>query len=197
MKTIIILFSSLAFILLGNSAPAPVLDFEGNNIRAGKRYYILPTLEKEEYGGLDLKVGKKPCSDGISRSSADDNGLSLTVNPVNNKKGLITVSTDVNLKFTDSTGCNESNVWKLIYEKTMKRYAIVLGGVEGNPGQNTLYNWFKIAKAKNGYKFVFCPTVCSKCKVKCSDIGFVTDKDGVPRLAFSNDPYVFNFYGVG
>ncbi|KAK1419562.1 hypothetical protein QVD17_28752 [Tagetes erecta] len=198
MKTIIILFSSLAFILSANSAsaPDPVLDFAGKIIRAGDKYYVLPTVGKVDFGGLVLKVGNNSCSDGIARSSADDNGLSLSFTPVNNKKGVIRVSTDVNIKFPDFTGCKESNVWKLTYEKFMKQYAVVLGGVEGNPGQETLYNWFKIAKTSDGYKFVFCPSVCSSCKVKCSDIGLVTDEDGVPRLALNDDPYTFNFYGV-
>ncbi|KAI3693566.1 hypothetical protein L1987_76513 [Smallanthus sonchifolius] len=127
----------------------------------------------------------------------DDNGLSLTFAPVNPKKGVIRVSTDVNIKFSGSNSCHESNVWRSKYDKAMKQYAVMLGGVEGNPGPETLDNWFKIEKSSYaGYKFVFCPSVCSYCKVMCRDIGLVLDEHGVQRLALSNDPSSVNFYGI-
>ncbi|GKB96369.1 miraculin-like protein [Tanacetum coccineum] len=110
------------------------------------------------------------------------------------KKGVIRLSTDVNIKFFGSTTCHESNVWKFKYDKNIKQYAVMMGGVEGNPGPDTLDNWFKIEKTKDGYKFVYCPSVCSTCKVKCKDLGIVLGVNGMRRLAVSKDPLSVIFY---
>ncbi|KAI3787623.1 hypothetical protein L1987_42224 [Smallanthus sonchifolius] len=187
MKTIILF--SLAFILgifPVNSAPAPILDAFGKDLRAGVKYYVLPAAAYGEYGGLLLaKVGNKSCPAGVAQSRGDDNGLSLTFTLVNPKKGVIRVSTDVNIKFSGSNSCHESNVWKLKYDKAMKQYAVM--GVEGNPGPETLDNWFKIEKSSYaGYN----------CKVMCRDIGLVLDEHGAQRLALSDDPSSVNFYGI-
>ncbi|PWA39184.1 proteinase inhibitor I3 [Artemisia annua] len=109
-------------------------------------------------------------------------------------KGVIRVSTDVNIKFSGSTMCHESNVWKFKYDKNIKQYAVMMGGVEGNPGPETLDNWFKIEKTLFGYKFVYCPSVCSTCKVMCKDLGIVSGFSGMQRLAVSKDPLSVNFY---
>nr|GFA33935.1 AT-hook motif nuclear-localized protein 1-like [Tanacetum cinerariifolium] len=119
---------------------------------------------------------------------SDEYGGPLTFTPVNPKKGVIRLSTDVNIKFSGSTICHESNVWKFKYDKNIKQYAVMMGGVLGNPGSKTLDNWFKIQKTKDGYKFVFCPSVCSTCKVKCKDLGIVLGVNGMQRLAVSKDP---------
>lgn len=65
----------------------------------------------------------------------------------------------------------------------------MVGGVEGNPGRETLDNWFKIEKTDDGYKFVFCPTVCNFCKVICRDVGIFLDGNGMRRLALSDVPF--------
>ncbi|KAJ0559060.1 putative proteinase inhibitor I3, Kunitz legume, kunitz inhibitor STI-like superfamily [Helianthus annuus] len=76
----------------------------------------------------------------------------------------------------------------------MKQNVVMVGGVEGNPGPKTLENWFKIEKTIDGYKLVFCPSVCSYCKVTCKDVGIVEDKDGWQHLALSNEPLSVTFY---
>ncbi|KAD5316769.1 hypothetical protein R6Q59_031932 [Mikania micrantha] len=198
MKTIILF--SLAFILCvfsSDSASDPVLDAFGKNLHAGVKYYALPAAGYGEYGGLVLKTGNRSCPAEVAQSRGDDNGLPLTFTPVNPKKGVIRLSTDVNVKFSGPTSCHQSNIWKLKYDKAMKEYAVVVGGVEGNPGPKTLDNWFKIEKTNVGYKFVFCPSVCSYCKkVMCRNVGIVLDEDGVQRLALSDDPSSYFFYRV-
>ncbi|KAI7725913.1 hypothetical protein M8C21_032425, partial [Ambrosia artemisiifolia] len=188
-KTGILLFS-LAFILVANSVPAPVLDYNGKYVRTGVEYLVKPAALDGEYGGLYVAdfFGEKPCPVGIAQSRDDADGLSLSFAPVNPKKGVIRLSTDVNIKFSGSNNCNESNIWKLEYDKSLKQYAVMVGGVEGNPGPETLENWFKIEKTDDGYKFVFCPSVCSYCKVMCRDVGIVLEEGGARRLALSNDP---------
>ncbi|MFS7959341.1 putative proteinase inhibitor I3, Kunitz legume, kunitz inhibitor STI-like superfamily [Helianthus anomalus] len=132
-----------------------------------RKYYVMPAALDGENGGLlSVKFNRKPCPAGVEQSRSDETGLPLTFTPVNPKKGVIRLSTDVNIKFLASTGCDdESTVWKVKYDKALKQYAVMVGGVEGNPGPETLENWFKIEKTKDGYKLVFCPSVCSYCKV--------------------------------
>ncbi|KAF5800678.1 putative proteinase inhibitor I3, Kunitz legume, kunitz inhibitor STI-like superfamily [Helianthus annuus] len=196
MKTIILF--SLAFIFTAYSAPAPapVLDLSGKPLRTGAGYIIIP-VDNLVNGGLYVRdLGKKSCKPGVVLSYNEEAGVPMTFTPVNPKKGVIRLSTDVNIQFSGSTTCDQSNVLRLKYDKGMKQYTVMVGGVEGNPGPETLDNWFKIEKSTidDAYKFVYCPTVCSYCNVTCSDVGIVEDKDGFRRLALSNDPFSFIFY---
>ncbi|KAI3693565.1 hypothetical protein L1987_76512 [Smallanthus sonchifolius] len=190
MKTITLFL--LAFIFTANSAPAPVLDAHGKKLRAGVKYYVKPAVGDGYIGGLILaQVGNESCPAAVAQSRGIEKGLSLTFTPVNPKEGVIRVSTDVNIKFSGSTRCHESNVWRLKYNEVIKQYAVMVGGVEGNPGPETLDNWFKIEKSiYDGYKFVFCPTVCSYCKVMCTDVNTILtdDSEGQP-LVLMNDTY--------
>nr|GLL16600.1 miraculin-like isoform X1 [Ipomoea trifida] len=63
---------------------------------------------------------------------------------------------------------------------------------KGNPGQQTLSNWFKIVKTTNAYKFMFCPSVCDDCSYVCQDVG-ISKKRGQRRLVLSNTPLEINF----
>ncbi|MCD9642173.1 hypothetical protein HAX54_028856 [Datura stramonium] len=100
---------------------------------------------------------------------------------------------DKDLLYTHGCG-DQSTVWQLEnYDSKTGKYFIKDGGVEGNPGTETIRNWFKIEKhGKYGYKFVYCPSVCPYCKVICKDVG-VYMVNGQRRLALSNVPLVFNF----
>ncbi|KAI9092487.1 hypothetical protein K1719_027615 [Acacia pycnantha] len=90
--------------------------------------------------------------------------------------------------------CPQSNVWKLDnYDNSTGQYFVTTGGVVGNPGRQTVSDWFKIEKYEDGYKFVYCPTVCSTCKVQCKDIGIYLDSHGNRRLALSDTPYKIQF----
>lgn len=195
MKTaILLLFSFILSIFSANSAPHPVLDVTGKNLESGIQYHIMPAAR----GGGGVAPGptnpNKTCPLAVTQLSANKNALPLTFTPVNPKKGVIRLSTDNNIKFTGPTSCNESNVWRLKYDEAVKQYFITLGGVEGNPGRETLDNWFKIEKTDDGYKLVFCPTVCNFCKVICKDVGIFSDVNGIRRLALSDVPFSVMFY---
>ncbi|GJV84099.1 miraculin-like protein [Tanacetum coccineum] len=195
--TTLFLLAFILFALSANSAPSPspVLDTYGKNLQTGVEYFVMPAARDGESGRLLLAiVGNFTCPARVSQFRTNEYGHPLTFIPVNPKKGVIRLSTDVNIKFSGSTICHESNVWKLKYDKYMKQYAVMMGGVLGNPGSKTLENWFKIEKTKDGYKFVFCPSVCSTCKVMCKDIGIVLDVNGMQRLAVSKDPLSVIFY---
>lgn len=163
-------------------APEPVLDITGKVLRTGIDYYILPVI-RGRGGGLTLALINETCPlDVVQEQVEVKNGLPLTFTPVHPNKGLIPVSTDLNIKFSASSTCVQSTVWKL--DGSAGKYFITTGGVEGNPGRETISNWFKIEKYERDYKIVFCPTVCDYCRVICKDVGIII-QDGYRRLALS------------
>ncbi|XP_015883988.3 kunitz trypsin inhibitor 5 [Ziziphus jujuba] len=195
------LFLSISFLLLSfttnpvpclaTSAPQEVRDTAGKILRTGTNYYILPVFHGHG-GGLKLaSAGNKTCPlDVVQEPREISHGLPLKLTPVNYKKGVIRVSTDLNIKFSPAaTMCRQSTVWRLDdYDKKTGQRFVSSGGVEGNPGPATLSNWFKIEKLGAAYKLVFCPSVCHHCKVACRDIGVYIDKVGMRRLALSDKP---------
>ncbi|PWA74250.1 proteinase inhibitor I3 [Artemisia annua] len=143
MKLFILAF--ILFALSANSAPSPVLDAYGKNLRAGVEYYVMPAAGRGESGLLRAAVGgNDTCPAGVAQFRADH--------------------------------CNESNIWRLKYEEAMQQYFVKVGGVQGNPGRETLDNWFKVEKTEDGYKFV--------------------DDHGNRRLALSDVPFSVHFYRV-
>ena len=121
--------------------------------------------------------------------------------PVDPKKGVIRLSTDLNVKFPSvSTICAQySTVWRL--DRHDGQYLISTGGVEGNPDRKTLSNSFKIKKQDDDYKLFYCPTtVCNeynrckrtvnaKAKAICKDVGIYIDGYGTRHLALSDKPF--------
>ncbi|KAI7754146.1 hypothetical protein M8C21_014890 [Ambrosia artemisiifolia] len=197
MRTAILLsFSLILSVSSANSAPDSVLDVTGKNLRSGISYYIMPAAKGGSGGGIALgpTSPNKTCPLGVTQLPTHKNGLPLTFTPVNPKKAVIRLSTDVNIKFLGRTSCNESSIWKLKYVEAVKQYFVMVGGVEGNPGRETIDNWFKIEKSDDGYKLVFCPTVCNYCKVICRDVGIFSDDNGIRHLAVSDVPFSVIFY---
>uniref|UniRef100_A0A5B6YSL8 Putative tumor-related protein n=1 Tax=Davidia involucrata TaxID=16924 RepID=A0A5B6YSL8_DAVIN len=187
------LITTNPLMLLGaaDAAPNPVLDIAGKKLRTGVDYYILPVIHGRG-GGLTLaSTGNETYPlDVVQEQQEVDNGLPLTFSPVNPKKGVVRVSTDLNIKFSAATICVQSTVWKLDLDESIGQYVVTTGGVEGNPGRETISNWFKIENYgdHHDYKLVFFPTVCNACKVLCRDIGIFVD-NGTRRLALSDEPF--------
>ena len=186
------LFLALSFLLFGSTIADdeldPVLDISGQELRTGTDYYILPVI-RGRGGGLTLaSTGNETCPlDVVQEQQEVSNGLPLTFSPVNVQKGVVRVSTDLNVKFSAATICAQSTVWTLENDESTQKRVVTTGGVEGNPGQETLSNWFKIEKFEDDYKLVFCPGVCDICRPACGDLGVFTD-GGIRRLAISDVP---------
>ncbi|PWA88373.1 kunitz family trypsin and protease inhibitor protein [Artemisia annua] len=144
MRILLILLFSTISLSLGQQSPNPVRDIDGNLVRSSAKYYILPVF-RGRGGGLTLAATRnESCPlDVVQENMEVIKGLPLAFIP--------------------------SNVWMLDrYEGEL----IVTGnGKSGNPGPQTISNWFKIEKFDKDYKLVFCPTVCNFCKVVCGDIG--------------------------
>lgn len=180
-----------------DASPDAVLDIDGKKLRAGVNYYILPVI-RGRGGGLTLgNIGHDKCPLHVVQEQFEiSNGLPATFAPVNPKKGVVRVSTDLNVEFEASTVCAKSTVWKLDkFDESTRQWLVTIGGIRGNPGQETLDNWFKIEKHGKDYKFVFCPSVCKFCKVICKDVGIFI-KNGNRALALSDTPFPVMFKKV-
>ncbi|KAM3322463.1 kunitz trypsin inhibitor 5 [Capsicum chacoense] len=184
-------------LLLSSSAAstAPVLDINGDKVQAGPNYFILPVI-RGRGGGLypsNVKQTNTCPRDIIQEANEVQQGLPVVFTRVDAKKGVVRVSTDVNVRFYTPTICARETIWKIgEYDDKLKQYFVVTGGVEGNPGRETVGNWFKIEKFGSDYKFVYCPSVCKFCKVICKDVG-IFNKDGVRFLALSDTPFKVMF----
>ncbi|KAA8522732.1 hypothetical protein F0562_009106 [Nyssa sinensis] len=196
MKTTLLLLSFFLFafsanLLLGaaDDEPNPVLDVAGNTVQRGVDYYILPVV-RGSGGGLTLASNRNGSNcplDVVQEQQEVDNGLPLTFSPVTGE-GVVREITDLNIQFSAATICIQSLVWKLgDFDESVGRSFVTTGGVEGNPGQETLSNWFRIEKDDNDYKIVFCPSVCDICRPLCGDIGIFIE-NGIRRLALSDEP---------
>nr|GFA07920.1 Kunitz-like protease inhibitor [Tanacetum cinerariifolium] len=194
MKTLLVflLFTSVISLSLAQRSPDPIRDIDGNLVRSGTDYYILPVF-RGRGGGVTLAPTRNDSCplDVVQANLEVDNGLPLKFTPVDPKKGVIRESTDLNIIFSASSICIQSNVWML---EEYEGQLIVTGhGVSGNPGQETISNWFKIEKFDQDYKLVFCPTVCDLCRPVCGDIGVNIDENGSRRLAISDVPFKIMF----
>ncbi|CDP20533.1 unnamed protein product [Coffea canephora] len=174
-------------------APEPVRDVAGKMLRTDRHYYILPAanvFDKFRGGGLTLSgIGKNTCPAAVFQETSEQkNGIPLAFLPVNPKKGVVRVSTDLNIKFAYPETCGQSPVWSIDnYVYPSGDSFVNIGGVVGNPGPKTLSSWFKIEKfGYQDYKLVYCPAVCSYCKVICKDVG-IEYQNGKRRLHLTTD----------
>lgn len=200
MRITVLLILSFSFTLFTSTKGAsdPVLDTTGKKLLYGVDYYILPVI-RGRGGGVTMGQRNENTTcplDVIQEQHEVSNGLPLRFSPLEPAKGeTVITATDLNIKFSAMTVCVQSTVWKLGgYDESTKQWFVTTGGVEGNPGRQTVSNWFKIEKYEDDYKLVFCPTVCSFCKVLCRDIGvYVEEGTGARRLALSDLPFKVMF----
>ncbi|KAJ7970145.1 Kunitz type trypsin inhibitor / miraculin [Quillaja saponaria] len=190
MKTALLVLSFLLIAFTSNrvvcaAKPEPVLDISGQKLRTGVNYYILPVIRGRS-GGLTLSSkGNNTCPLYVVQEKFEvRNGNPVIFSPID-KKDIVYTSTDLNIKTSGvKTTCAQSTVWKLLKELTGVWF-LSTGGVEGNPGFDTVTNWFKIEKAGKDYNLVFCPKVC-RCQTLCRELGIYIDESGKRHLALSD-----------
>ncbi|XP_073220630.1 kunitz trypsin inhibitor 5-like [Cicer arietinum] len=192
MKTFLLAFSIICFVFICKTiaAPQPVLDISGKKVTTGVKYYILPVIVGNG-GGLTVTSiadnNNNTCPLYVVQEKQEvQNGQPVTFTPYNATKGVILTSTDLNIKssFTKKTTCAQPPVWKLL--KVLSGvWFLSTGGVEGNPGFQTIGNWYKIEKAGKDYVLSFCPSVCN-CHTLCRELGLYTDDKGIKHLALSD-----------
>ncbi|KNA03166.1 hypothetical protein SOVF_211800 [Spinacia oleracea] len=198
--SIIFLFFSLSLHTTTAANPA-VLDIDGHPLLSSSNYYILPVV-RGRGGGLTVspRNATELCPLNAAQDSREvEDGIPLELYPVNPNDRTVYVSTDLNLVFDAVPLCVPSGpsfIWQLTFDEATGRRYVGFGGQTGNPGIETVSNWFKIQKAGSGrfdYKIVFCPSVCNTCKVMCGDVGVFVEGDGRRLLGIREQPLLVRF----
>lgn len=137
---------------IGNSYPS-VLDVDGNPLKVGAKYYVLPSL-RGSGGGLTLSrvVDKnvKVCPQDIVQVPKELNpGLPVEFFPAYPGE-LIKVNNPINVKFiTEMSSCVNFTVWKMD-----KKYKYVVS--RGTLGAlNRIRNWFRIVPYGKDYRYIY------------------------------------------
>ncbi|KAL7611975.1 kunitz trypsin inhibitor 5 [Lactuca sativa] len=187
---IFILMCTLS-LLSGQALQVPVRDTDRNFLLAGTSYYILPAI-RGRGGGVTLATGRdQPCPNDVAQENNEvSKGLPLNFAPANTSKdGIIRQSTDLNVKFSGkATTCIDTAVWRVEDDLDIGLRIVSSHAILGQPGRETIRNWFKIEKYENAYKLVYCPTVCNDCRPYCADIGSTIAKNGRRILVLNNVP---------
>ncbi|XP_074371126.1 miraculin-like [Apium graveolens] len=195
MKATVLSFSTLLILatnlLVASAASIKVLDIDGQEVRPGINYYILPVV-RGNGGGLKLYSGRTSrCPmDVVQEPNELNRGIPVKFTPASPREPIVRASADLNIRFSGASICGQSTVWRLDGGRGAGsgQLFVSTGGVLGNPGGSTISNWFKIEKLpgrNNWYKLVYCPSVCSTCKPVCGDLGIVIEKSGTRRLALN------------
>ncbi|MED6143233.1 hypothetical protein PIB30_004321 [Stylosanthes scabra] len=186
--------SAKSLLSLADREPEQVIDTSGKVVRAGSHYYQIVSATPNLIGvSFALFTGNETCP--LDVATIDGfYGLPVGFRPVNAKKGVIRVNTDLNIEFSCESYC-ESTVWMLKeYDyATRQRFVTTNNGVIGNPGAETINNWFKIEKYEDAYKLSYCPEVCPSCRHPCMDIGLYINKEGRHSLILSRVPFKVRF----
>ncbi|CAI9113351.1 OLC1v1013935C1 [Oldenlandia corymbosa var. corymbosa] len=177
----LLFFTIIAFIAsLGSAQTEPVLDTDGNPVQVGVDYYVVPPAGNNTGGGgLGLQSsGNQTCPlDVVQVLEQNSYGLPLFFQSVNPNEKVVNLGVDQNVQFNASTICIMSTVWRLQFQSNeqMNLYYVTTGGVAGNPGRETLSNWFQVERFEDAYTFVYCPTVCDICRPVCGNIGVIVE----------------------
>ncbi|CAK7355100.1 unnamed protein product [Dovyalis caffra] len=167
----------------GSTWPA-VLDADGQPLRSGVEYYILPaatdtagglTLVNRNNGSIcPLFVGQEPLAPVVSL------GTSVIFTPrVTVRDNIIRETRDFTVAFTDVvTICAQSTAWMVGERNPEKGRRYILAEMEPRPSSNIWY--FNIVKNGQGlYNFQWCPNcltgVCPK--PLCGDAGIVVENE--------------------
>ncbi|CAI9089579.1 OLC1v1024170C1 [Oldenlandia corymbosa var. corymbosa] len=194
---------------------APVFDTDGDQLRRGQSYYIVSAgWSRLRAGGLKPYTGRgSTCPFQIVQAfNLRSDGVPVAFSPVDPQDLLVQSDSDQNIVFEDfpsAVRCSESNVWKVDFGQSQSSPAanstapvlVTTGGVEGNPGPNTLPNWFKIQEYEDAYIIQYCPSAslcgATPCRdsLVCENIG-VSVVNGKRVLSLSRQPLKVAFKRV-
>ncbi|CAN4085386.1 unnamed protein product [Withania somnifera] len=194
---LVALLSTTFFLVNGQDVAEPVLDVSGNAVHTGVNYFILPS-GRGNGGGLQLGSIRNRTKPLVVIQNTDESviGVNLQFSPVDPKENTVRLSTDMNVKFTSMVISDSSTVWTINTELIPRRVLVTVGGAEGNPGRETLGNWFKIAKYEDAYKLVYCPGVCNICRPFCGDIGILVENGKRVLFVGRDQPLKVEFHKV-
>ncbi|PWA88366.1 alpha-amylase/subtilisin inhibitor [Artemisia annua] len=173
-----------------------VRDTDGNILKAGNNYYILPVMHGVGGGLITARGSGELCPTEVAQAISEvQPGTPLKFIPANpNKDSIIRESTDLNIMFVDPLACVPNAVWRVDTDFIRpEQRTLSSRGLLGRPGPQTINNWFKIQKYQDSYKLVYCPSVCKTCKPACADIGITLSERGRRSLTLNNKPFKVKF----
>eukprot|EP00258_Populus_trichocarpa_P031478 XP_024447497.1 alpha-amylase/subtilisin inhibitor-like [Populus trichocarpa] len=142
------LIGSLSFIwlLMAISTAAqpwpPVLDADGQPLRSGVEYYVLPGVTDvgggltlvDRNGSCPLYVGQEPLAPMVSR------GIPVFFTP-RVEDTIIRESSDFTVEFSGASTCGQSTAWMVGEENPETTTRYVVTGMEPRPSSTLWYCW--------------------------------------------------------
>ncbi|XP_021755323.1 kunitz trypsin inhibitor 2-like [Chenopodium quinoa] len=180
-----------------------IFDTDAKPVVSGQKYYILPVVQRRGGGiGTRPKNAYEDCPlNVVQETDTKALGIPITFKPIKSGSTNITFSTDMNIAFTSSNGCNQSPIWTLKpgNQKNKTQY-VILGGSINLRGPNTIKSWFKIERFfprfHFDYKLVYCPSANDLPGYKeaiCGDLGVYVQEDGTWLLGVGAPPLRVKF----
>ncbi|KAH9301294.1 hypothetical protein KI387_012877, partial [Taxus chinensis] len=147
---------------------AVVVDVDGQPLRAGVQYYVLP-LRRGSGGGLTLKARYEDCAKVVAQERGElERGLPVVFEPASGKKGvMIREGVEQIIEMPAANACVASRRWGVVKDAITP----VKGFVAAVGGSAT----FRIEKKGDFYALNYCPTVCETCRPTCGELGIYID----------------------
>ncbi|CAJ1802198.1 unnamed protein product [Sphenostylis stenocarpa] len=166
---------------LHSAAADAVTDRDGDALRNGGTYHILPLFGVRD-GGVELAAtGNETCPLTIVQSSTSQifRGLPVRISSPY-RMAYITEGLTLNLAFASSPSCAPTPPNWTVVKDLPEGQSVKLPGF-----RSTVSGWFKIEKSSLEYlyKVVF----CARTGGTCGDVGISVDDEGMSRLVVTEE----------
>ncbi|XP_051136823.1 21 kDa seed protein-like [Andrographis paniculata] len=170
MKTLLLSLCFLFFFAISAAQDQDlrVFDTNGDQLKAGEKYYIVSSIRGAGGGGLFLSnYSAGGCEITVVQSGNDlYRGIPWSFHPPSPEQAFIYVSQSLNVKAANPpASCTNATSWSIgTLDSASGGLLIQLTGTRGFPSCTTYQNWFKIERGRfsDTYKFVFNPVdICS------------------------------------
>lgn len=170
-----------------------LLDVDGDILKNGRSYYILPA-SREFVGGLELaKVGSEICSLNVVQAHSEiQKGLPANIwTPARIK--IVRPSFSLNIPKKPYHACDPS--LRLQWKVDKESQTVKVSSIE----EEHMWRSFSIRPYKDHYKLVYCETSSQANSVDegCKDLGISTDDENNRCLVVKDgDPLIVRFVKV-
>uniref|UniRef100_A0A6N2L2F7 Uncharacterized protein n=1 Tax=Salix viminalis TaxID=40686 RepID=A0A6N2L2F7_SALVM len=168
----------------------PVLDADGQPLRSGVEYYVLPGVT-DVAGGLTLVDRNGSCPLYVGFAPIGSRGIPVVFTP-RVRDTIIRESRDFTVEFSGDSICVQSTAWMVGEEnpETARRYIVT--GTEPRPPSTLWY--FNIVNNGGVYSLNWCPEcLTTNCpRPRCGAAGLV-DENGKSLLVLDGPAFPFIF----
>ncbi|XP_031118031.1 sporamin B-like [Ipomoea triloba] len=168
------------------SGETPVVDTDGDALRAGETYYITSTFWGAASGGVQLAWldSTTKCASDVIKSRALTDGDPIRITPADPNATVVLPSTFQSFAFFVPTSrlCVSSVYWGIRFDRASGQYFLKSGEFVSN-----LSGQFKIEVVPDSflnYKITYCPFGTDKCYNVST---YIDESVGAERFALSAD----------